>query len=149
MYRDIDADAAALERAVQLNAGRRRTPTIDLDGEILVEPSNETLTSALVRHGRVTEDEARERQQIQNVGDLERGVRVAVGALALLGATRAAGPSRAPLALAGAMGVLTGISGWCPLYNAAEVSSLGGPGDRPEEAERSSWLVRAARPSAV
>ena len=139
-YLNVDEDLDALEHAVQLNHGRRRTPTIDIDGEVLVEPRNETLTNALLRHAEITEEEIEERRRLQNVGDLERLLRVGGGVLALLVATRTRA-GRLPLVALGALNILTGASGWCPLYTAAHASSLEGPGDRPREAERAAWLV--------
>ena len=46
-----------------------------------------------------------------------------------------------PLRLAGIVTAATGFTGWCPVYHAAGVTSLGGPGDRPDEAERREWVV--------
>ena len=48
---------------------------------------------------------------------------------------------RRPLALLGAFVGLTGVSGWCPAYHYTGVTSLGGPGDRPDEAVRDTWIV--------
>jgi len=36
---------------------------------------------------------------------------------------------------------LSGVTGWCPVYHAAGVTSLHGPGDRPDEAIASAWLA--------
>src|SRR3982751_5056250 len=47
-YVNIDEDLDALDRAKTLNSGRRRTPVIEMDGTVLVEPTNDTLTAALV-----------------------------------------------------------------------------------------------------
>ena len=52
---------------------------------------------------------------------------------------------RWPLRGLGLLAAATGISGWCPGYHAAGVTSLGGPGDRPDEAERQQWLASKAR----
>lgn len=142
IYHDVDYDAAALARAMELNEGKRRTPTIDLDGEVLVEPSNEFLTNALIRHAEIADAEARERLQVQNVGDAERAVRAGVGLAVLVAATRGR-RSRWPLILAGGAALFTGVTGWCPCYAAAGVSSLDGPGDRPDEAQRTAWLAPA------
>jgi hypothetical protein len=73
-YVNIDEDLDALERAVSLAGGRRRTPTIDLGhgGSALVEPDNDTLTGALLEVEMLTRDEADERLGIQNVGAMER-----------------------------------------------------------------------------
>lgn len=146
-YINIDEDLDGLARAVALNHGERRTPTIDLGlgSEALVEPDNELLTAALVELEMLTPDEATERLELQNVGDVERVARTSSG-LALAALAGAAPRSlRWPLRLAGAIGVITGVTGWCPAYHAARVTSIGGPGDRPGEAERRGWL--AARSS--
>ena len=88
-----------------LNGGKRRTPTVDLgvEGTALVEPSNDTLTGALVELAMLTRDEAYERMGVQNVGDIERAVRATAGAAILgLGALVPRG-SRWPLSLARAV----------------------------------------------
>lgn len=47
---DIDQDAEAAERVIQLNKGYRSVPTIVFpDGTILVEPSNLELTTELAK----------------------------------------------------------------------------------------------------
>ena len=146
-YINIDEDLDGLERAKALNHGQRRTPVIDLGigGPALVEPDNETLAAALVELEMLTQDEAHERLGLQNVGDIERVARTTVGAALLAGAGAAPRPLRWPLRLLGLVAAASGISGWCPAYYAADVSSLGGPGDRPEEAERTAWLVAKSR----
>jgi glutaredoxin len=145
-YVNIDDDLDGLERARALNHGQRRTPTIDLGlgGEALEEPDNETLSAPLVEREMLTLEEAHERLGIQNIGDIERVARTTLGA-ALLAGSAAAPPSlRWPLRLAGVFAAATGIAGWCPAYSAAGVTSLGGPGDRPDEAERVGWLASAS-----
>jgi mycoredoxin len=142
-YENVDDDLDALHRATDLNGGVRRTPTIDLGigGTPLVEPDNDTLTGALVELEMLTLDQAQERLGVQNVGDVERVGRTLAGlALVALGA---AGPRalRWPLRLAGAAFALTGVAGWCPAYGYKSVTSLGGPGDRPDEASRARWLA--------
>lgn len=143
-YLNIDEDLDALERAQQLASGRRRTPTIDLglQGPALVEPDNDTLTGALVEVDMLTQDEAHERLAVQNVGDLERIARTVAGLALLTGGSRAPRALKMPLTLLGAVVALTGISGWCPAYHVSGVTSLGGPGDRPDEAVRDEWLER-------
>jgi hypothetical protein len=42
--------------------------------------------------------------------------------------------------LAGAALALSGITGWCPGYHGAGLTSIDGPGDRPDEAHRQTWL---------
>jgi Inner membrane protein YgaP-like, transmembrane domain len=142
-FENVDEDLDALDRAKALNGGQRRTPTIDLGlgGTALVEPDNDTLTGALVEIDMLTRDEADERLAVQNVGDVERVGRTLAGlAVLALGSTvpRAA---RWPVRLAGAIVALTGLTGWCPAYQYFSVTSLGGPGDRPDEASRVAWLT--------
>jgi hypothetical protein len=145
-YLNIDENDAALWRAKELNGGRRRTPTIDLGvgGPALVEPSNDTLTGALVELSMLTQDEAYERLSVQNVGDSERVARTAGGAIVLLASAFGPKVVRWPLGMTGAILAFTGLTGWCPAYYTAGVSSLGGPGDHRHEAERKSWLTRRA-----
>lgn len=142
-YINIDEDVTALERAKTLNNGIRRTPVIDLGagGGALVEPENDTLTGALVELEMLTREDVMERQALQNVGDTERGVRVGIGLAFLLAGLAAPRALRLPLRLAGAFAALSGLVGWCPGYHVAGVTSLAGPGDHPEEAERTSWLA--------
>jgi mycoredoxin len=142
-YINIDDDLTALERAKALNNGVRRTPIIDLGagGGALVEPDNDTLTAALIELEMLTREDVLERQAIQNVGDTERAIRVGVGLASLIAGSFAPRPLRLPLRLAGFYAMLTGVVGWCPGYHAAGVTSLAGPGDHPEEAERTSWLA--------
>jgi mycoredoxin len=143
-YQNVDENLDALDRATSLNGGIRRTPTIDLGlgGGPLVEPNNDTLTGALVEVEMLSQGEAHERLGVQNVGDVERVGRT-LGGLALLAAGSAAPRAlRWPLRLLGTGVALSGISGWCPAYRHARVTSLGGPGDRPDEATRATWLRR-------
>ena len=142
-YINIDEDADALERAKSLNEGRRRTPTIDLGvgGTALIEPENDTLSEALVELQMLTQEEVQERLAVQNVGDTERAIRAGVGGVLLL-ASVGSPALKWPLRVAGAFGLLTGVSGWCPLFHAGGVTSLDGPGDRADEARRSAWLTR-------
>jgi len=141
-YVNIDEDLDALDRAKALNGGTRRTPTIDLGfgGAPLVEPDNDALTGAVVERDMLTDDEVTERMAVQNVGDFERVLRTLSGAMLLLGA-RIAPPMRWPLAFAGTYLAASGLSGWCPAYHTAGVTSLEGPGDRPDEVTRTAWLA--------
>ena len=151
-YVNIDENAAGLWRAKELNSGERRTPTIDLGvgGRALVEPSNETLSGALVELSMLTQDEAYERLGVQNVGDADRAVRAAAGTLVLAAAWYAPRGARWPFGILGAILAFTGATGWCPFYHAAGVTSLGGPGDHLHEAERTTWLTpRVARGEAA
>jgi glutaredoxin len=142
-YVNIDEDLDGLERAKALNGGKRRTPTIDLGvgGSPLVEPDNDTLTGALVELEMLTQEDARERLAVQNVGDAERWLRGAAGVAVFTLAGSAPRGLRAVLRLSGVMLALTGLAGWCPTYHCAGVTSLDGPGDRPDEAARAHWLV--------
>lgn len=147
-YVNVDENAAGLWRAKELNGGKRRTPTIDLGagGPALVEPSNDTLTGALVELSMLTQDEAFERLAVQNVGDAERALRTAAGVLVLAAGAAAPRGARWPFGIIGAILAFTGLAGWCPGYHAAGVTSLGGPGDHLHEAERTTWLTaRVAR----
>jgi glutaredoxin len=142
-YLNVDEDLDALDRAKALNGGLRRTPTIDLGlgGTALVEPDNDTLTAAIVEAEMLTRDAAHERLEVQNVGDMERAARAVAGAALMALSPAAPRTLRRPMALLGAAVALTGVSGWCPVYYGAGVNSLGGPGDRPDEATRRSWLA--------
>lgn len=142
-YLNIDEDLAALERALALNRGLRRTPIVELRGRVLVEPSNEALTDALVEDGDVTREDARDRLAAQNVGDLERTLRTAAGLVLVAISPRLPRVLRWPARVAGTAAALSGIAGWCPGYCAANVTSLHGPGDRPSEAARRGWVARA------
>ena len=140
-YINIDEDLDALDRAKALNGGHRRTPTIDLVERVLIEPSNTVLAEALVERGDLTREELLERVTVQNVGDLERAVRGSMGLVLVLLASRAPRSIRWPVRVLGASAALTGITGWCPGYSAARVSSLEGPGDRPAESARCAWIA--------
>lgn len=142
-YRDVDADKAALDEAMAFNHGKRRTPVVQVHGEVLIEPGIRALTEALVRNGLIERQDARDRLRRRNIGDLERGLRIgAGGGLALL-ALKAPKALKIPLVVFGAWEVLTGVTGWCPVYNACGVTSLGGPLDHPIEADRDTWLAPA------
>ena len=144
-YRNIDEDSRALDRARALVPGStdRRTPVIDLGlgGPPLIEPDNDTLTSALVEVEMLSRDDALERLAVQNVGDLERLARSATGIILFAAAATIDGRSRWIVRLAGGIVALTGVSGWCPAFQLAGVTSIGGPGDRPHETTRAAWLV--------
>ena len=64
-------------------------------------------------------------------------------------APRRRGALRWPLRFLGAGVALTGVTGWCPVYRYAGVTSLGGPGDRPDEAMRLAWLTPVTTDVAV
>jgi glutaredoxin len=114
-YYNIDEDVFALERACALNAGERRTPVVDVNGVVLVEPSNLDLTEALIRAELVGVEEARDRASVQNIGDAERAARVAAGLFAIAAAQAFPRGVRWPFRFAGAALALTGLSGWSPL----------------------------------
>ena len=46
-YINVEKDAAANKHITDLNGGKRKTPTVDLGGKILIEPSNEEMENAL------------------------------------------------------------------------------------------------------
>lgn len=46
-YIDIEKDPAASEWVKRQNQGKELKPTIDIDGRVLAEPSNEELDAAL------------------------------------------------------------------------------------------------------
>ena len=142
-YINIDEDSIALERAKVLNGGMRRTPTIDLGVAALVEPDNDTLSGALVEIQMLTQEDLHERLSLQNVGDTERALRTGVGAAIILLAGSAPRSLKWPVRIAGIAVAASGLTGWCPVYHTAGVSSLDGPGDRPHEAGRQAWLAPA------
>lgn len=142
-YRNVDADPAALDEAKALNHGKRRTPIVQIQGEVLVEPATRALTDALVRNGLIARQDAHDCVRRRNIGDLERGLRIGAGAgLALLG-VKAPKALKIPLLALGAWEVITGVTGWCPAFNACGVTSLGGPLDHPMESDRNTWLAAA------
>lgn len=142
-YLNVDEDLDALDRAKALNGGQRRTPVIDLGlgGAPLVEPDNDSLTGALVEREMLSNHDGVERLAVQNVGDFERVLRTLAGA-ALMVARRTVDPgARWPFTMAGVVMAVSGLTGWCPAYQAAGVTSMDGPGDRPDEATRDAWLI--------
>ena len=46
-YIDVDADAKAKEWVKQQNGGKQQTPTVDINGQILIEPDERELEEAL------------------------------------------------------------------------------------------------------
>lgn len=143
-YVNIDEDLDALERAKSLNGDQRRTPTIDLGvgGAALVEPDNDTLTGALVEMQMLTAEDVDDRLDVQNVGDVERIGRTLTGLALLALAAGVRRGARWPIALVGAVVGMTGVAGWCPACHYAGVTSIGGPGDHPDEASRTEWFVK-------
>jgi hypothetical protein len=122
---------------------------VTLAGQVLVEPSNETLAKAVIHEGLLTREQAIDRLSVQNVGDLERCLRVSSGLLLLAFERQTPRAARGLTFLTGVTLLLTGMAGWCPVFSANGVSSLHGPGDRPDEAERRTWLVRREPVTAV
>ncbi len=143
-YINIDEQIDGLERAKSLNNGERRTPTIDLGvgGTALIEPENDTLSEALIELQMLTQEQVQERKAVQNVGDAERIARSGAGAALLLASTTGPSVLRWPVRLLGIKLLVTGLTGWSPLYHLSGVTSLDGPGDRPAEARRSTWLAK-------
>lgn len=141
VYENVDADPAALERAKALNNGERRTPTIDVDGTTLVEPTIHELTTALEERGVIAAAEAEHLMRVRNVGDLERGMRVAGGAAAVAFALRMKSAWKWPILAWGVFELVSGSAGSCPVYRLTGRTSFAGPGDHPREAERRAWLT--------
>jgi len=50
-YIDIEQDPAAQEWVKRHNGGKQKTPTLDIDGQVLVEPERRELELALKRNG--------------------------------------------------------------------------------------------------
>jgi glutaredoxin len=50
-YIDIDKDAAAKQWITKQNHGKQKTPTVDVGGKILIEPTNEEMEDALRKSG--------------------------------------------------------------------------------------------------
>jgi len=50
-YINVEEDAAAQEWVKRQNGGKQKTPTVDVGGQILVEPDREELELALQRNG--------------------------------------------------------------------------------------------------
>ena len=149
-YVNIDDDLDGLERAKALNHGSAaRRPSISVSA---ARRWSSRTRDALRGAGRARDADARGGARtigIQNVGDIERVARTTLGAALVAGAAAAPRPLRWPLRLAGVFAAATGIAGWCPAYSAAGVTSLGGPGDRPDEAERAGWLASRTSAAAV
>jgi glutaredoxin len=52
-YINLDSDKAAEEWAKAQNQGKRKTPTVDLEGTILIEPTNAQMEAALRTRGMI------------------------------------------------------------------------------------------------
>ncbi|MGI8672214.1 MAG: glutaredoxin family protein [Luteitalea sp.] len=146
---DVDHDLEALQESMRLSGGERRTPVVRLAGRALVEPSNETLVMALEQAALLVPSTVHAFQHGQNIGDLERVLRLAAACALVAVTTRSDWPVRLPLRVAAVALALTGIGGWCPWYDARGVTSVGGPGDRPNEAERDYWLAPTRAPAGL
>ncbi len=144
-YEDVDADLDALRTALELRPGPCRTPVVSIGNVVLAAPSTAVLLSALIESGVLRPSDVRAHLLDRNAGDLDRALRL-TGGLGLAAATaRLSAFWRLPLqALAGGL-VLSGARGWCPIYHRLAVSSRGGPGDHPDDAERAAWLTPTAR----
>lgn len=140
-YENVDRDPEALGRAKALNDGKRRTPTIDVNGATLVEPTIGELTRVLEERHQVGPWQLKQ-LEVYNVGDLERLLRIGAGLLAVTAAGRMRTAWRWPLAALGLIQTVSGAVGMCPTYTVLGVTSYGGPGDHPREAERRAWLTR-------
>ena len=146
---DVDHQLDALLEVTRITGGERRTPVVRVGAEVLVEPSNGELVRALEQAGWLAPSTVLAFEHGQNVGDLERLLRLVAAGLAIAATVDVPAPVRVPLRVLAAGVALTAALGWCPLYDARGVSSVGGPGDHPDEAERDTWLAttRPADPS--
>jgi glutaredoxin len=143
---DVDLHLEALQDVTRLTGGERRTPVVRIAGRVLVEPSNEALVAALEEAQLLAPSTVHAFEHGQNVGDLERLLRLAAAGAAIAATSRAAWPVRLPVRLAAVGLAITAAIGWCPVYDAQGVTSVGGPGDHPDEAERDQWLADIRRP---
>jgi glutaredoxin len=142
---DVDDHLDALDEVTRLTGGERRTPVVRVGAHILVEPSNAALVAALERARVLAPSTVHAFEHGQNIGDLERLLRLAGAGLALVATRDVPAPVRVPLRLAAFGLALTAAAGWCPVYDAQGVTSVGGPGDHPDEAERDRWWVAIRR----
>ena len=55
-YINVEKDAAANKFITDLNKGKRKTPTVDLGGNFLIEPTNEEMEAALRSAGMLGEE---------------------------------------------------------------------------------------------
>ncbi len=147
-YRDVDLDLDALREAVALHGGQRRTPIVQVDGHVLAEPGNAELLARLVQSGVLARSTALARIKDHNVGDLDRLLRAVLAVTAAATVARSPRALRWPVMLGAATLAFTAVRAWCPMYDAFEVSSVDGPGDRPGEAEREAWLAPTTAPLA-
>lgn len=144
---DVDDHLDALQDVTRLTGGTRLTPVVRIGERVLVEPSNVALVEALEREGRLAPSTVHAFEHGQNVGDLERLLRIAGACVAIAATRRMPWPVRVPLRVAAAGVAVTAVTGWCPVYDAQGVTSVGGPGDHPDEAEREAWWATLHRPA--
>lgn len=78
---------------------------------------------------------------VQNLGDLERALRLVGGLTAIAAVRYAPRAVQFPLGLMAISTVLSGVTGWCPTYAAAGLTSRGGSLDHPKERVRDTWLA--------
>ena len=116
LYVNIDEDLDALYRAMALNGGNRRTPTVDLGlGRDAARRAGQRLADRRAdRNRQALAGRARDRLDSQNVGDFERVLRTTAGATVWLAAQLAPRPARWPLRLAGAALVVSGVDWLVP-----------------------------------
>ena len=138
---DVDDHLDALEDVTRITGGERRTPVVRIGHRVLVEPSNASLVHALEDAGLLAPSTVLAFEHGQNVGDLDRLLRLIGAGLAIAASTDTPAPLRVPLRVLAAVRARPAAIGWCPVYDAQGVTSVGGPGDRPDEAERDSWLT--------
>lgn len=148
VYRDVDLDLDALREATALHEGPRRTPIVEVDGHVLAEPRNAELLARLVASGALAGSTALARMKDHNVGDLDRLLRVVLAVTATAAALRRPPAVRWPVLAGAAVLAFTAARAWCPVYDAWQVTSVDGPGDRPGEAERDTWLASTTAPLA-
>jgi glutaredoxin len=144
---DVDDHLDALKAVVEATGGARRTPVVRIGSQVLIEPTNAALAHALEGAGLLAASTVHAFEHGQNVGDLERLLRVAGAGLALAATRGLPWPARVPLRVAAVGLALTGAVGWCPVYDAQGVTSVGGPGDHPDEAEREPWYAPLRAPA--
>lgn len=139
-YLDVDLDLDALRESLAIYPGPRRTPIVTVGGQVLAEPDNDTVLASLTAAGVLPSSTAVARAKDLNMGDLDRLTRGLAAVLMASSAGQAPIWLRWPLRFGSIVLALTAARGWCPLYDACGMTSIGGPGDRPDEAERPTWL---------
>lgn len=145
---DVDDHLDALQDVTRITGGERRTPVVRIGDRVLVEPSNEALIQALEDAGLLAPSTVLAFEHGQNVGDLERLLRLIGAGVTIAATSDTPAVVRVPLRVFAVGLALTAAIGWCPVYDSQGVTSVGGPGDHPDEAERDEWLatIRPADP---